>query len=206
MMKSFRGTLLDTFFKKPMYKRRILYYCPKKYSFIDITRMTKIFLTTVISLTIVMLMMWLLKPKSDKVLVKLLPQEVKVLVIKENNTFSKEEFIKYLKEINIKFPHIVYAQAWQESRFSSPIFKENNNLFGMKLARSRTTTATGLHRKHAMYNSWKECVLDYALYQASYLNHIKTEEQYLQYLKSYAGSPTYVQKISALSKKFKYLF
>lgn len=111
--------------------------------------------------------------------------------------FSPQLFREYIEELNIKFPDIVYAQAVIETgEFSSPIFKDNHNLFGMKCAASRPYTHKGEGRGHAVYDNWKESVLDYALYQASYLRELRTEEQYYEYIGNhYAEDPNYVTKI-----------
>lgn len=111
--------------------------------------------------------------------------------------FNKPAFVAYMKDLNIKFPHIVYAQAVVETgRFKSNIFLENNNLFGMKRARIRCNLARGTQRGHAYYEHWSESVIDYALYQNAYLYNIDTEEQYFAYLsKHYAEDPNYVSKL-----------
>jgi uncharacterized FlgJ-related protein len=110
-----------------------------------------------------------------------------------NNEFSKEALVEELKRLNIKFPHIVLAQSIIESgHFESNIFRCNHNLFGMKQARQRVTTALGTNLNHAYYSNWKESVLDYAMFQAAYLRDLKTEEAYLLYLdKNYAMAPNY---------------
>lgn len=119
--------------------------------------------------------------------------------------FSEEELIAYVKELNIKFPHIVIAQAKLESgNFKSKIFKENNNLFGMKEAKVRISTNKGTNRGHAKYESWKDCVVDYALYQATYLSKFKTEEQYYAYLAdNYAENGGYIKLIKKIAKDYK---
>jgi len=119
------------------------------------------------------------------------------------NEFSEVKLKEYIIELNIKFPHIVFAQAKLESGyFKSTIFKENNNLFGMKIATRRPTTNKGENRGHAVFDNWKESVLDYAFYQARFLGDIKTEGEYIQYLKAnYAEDPGYVNKVIKLSKK-----
>jgi hypothetical protein len=59
----------------------------------------------------------------------------------------------------------VFAQAaFETGNFTSQIFKENNNLFGMKLAAIRTTLATGENRGHAKFNSIVDSIKDFALY------------------------------------------
>jgi hypothetical protein len=119
--------------------------------------------------------------------------------------FKEEELIAYIEELNIKFPHIVIAQAKLESgNYNSKIFKENHNLFGMKEAKVRISTNKGTNRGHAMYESWQQCVIDYALYQATYLSKFKTEEQYYSYLaKHYAENANYVTKVKQIAKDYK---
>lgn len=136
--------------------------------------------------------------------IRYVSEEVRTLVLNSEDKFSEAKLKEYLVELNVKFPHIVYAQAKLESgNFKSSIFLENNNLFGMKVARRRPTTNKGENRGHAYFNSWRECVVDYAFYQAAYLNDIKTEAQYLQYLKqNYAESPQYYEKVQSLMKKY----
>jgi flagellum-specific peptidoglycan hydrolase FlgJ len=52
------------------------------------------------------------------------------------------------------------------------------------------------------FESWRDCVLDYAFYQAAYLSDIKTESQYFAYLgANYAEDPTYVEKLKKIIKK-----
>jgi hypothetical protein len=107
-----------------------------------------------------------------------------------------EEIEETIYKMNFRYPHIVLAQAKLESaNFSSTIFIENNNLFGMKQARTRPTTATGTSRSHATYNSWKDSIIDYALYASTYL-HGKSEYEYYAYLgRNYAQDPDYVNKL-----------
>jgi len=136
--------------------------------------------------------------------VRYISEETRTLVINSEYRFSKSKLKEYLVELNVRFPHIVYAQARLESgNFKSPIFLENNNLFGMKVARRRPTTNKGENRGHAYFDSWKECVLDYAFYQAAYLNDIKTERQYLQYLRTnYAEDPGYYTQLLKLMQTY----
>ena len=129
----------------------------------------------------------------------------KIVMLMENKVdeFSEEKLISFLDEINIKFSDIVYAQAVLESgNFKSKLFLTNNNLFGMKLAAKRPTLAKGIEMDHAFYENWRDCVLDYAFYQARYLSNIKTREDYMKYLAAnYAEDPQYLQKVSTLIKR-----
>lgn len=113
--------------------------------------------------------------------------------ISELQPFSESALLEMIEDLNIRFPHIVFAQAVLETgHFTSPVFLNNNNLFGMKEARVRQNIANGTQLGHACYNTWQESVVDYALYQARYLSHIKTEREYLDYLNNhYAEAQNY---------------
>ena len=127
----------------------------------------------------------------------------RVIMIKKHDEFSQDKLVEMLKDLNVKFPHIVLAQAKTESgHFKSGIFFENNNLFGMKEAQRRITTAEGTNRNHAYYNHWRESVYDYAFYQCRYLSGIKSEADYFQYLgASYAEDTQYVSKLKNMVDK-----
>lgn len=137
---------------------------------------------------------------------KYIEREHEQLVIlvndQENEMFSPQRFYDYLVELNVKFPDIVFAQACLESgHFKSEIFKTNHNLFGMKEARKRVKTCKGTELGYAYYDNWRESVLDYAFYQASYLNDIKTEAQYLDYLdRNYAEVGNYKNLVISVIK------
>jgi hypothetical protein len=135
--------------------------------------------------------------------IEYITEETRTLIINEENKFSEERLKQFILELNIRFPHIVLAQAKLESGyFKSKMFRENNNFFGMKVARKRPTTNKGEQYGHAFFDSWRDCVLDYAFYQAAYLSDIKTEAQYFAYLgANYAEDPTYVEKLKKIIKK-----
>ena len=146
-----------------------------------------------------------LEGRQDQI-VHLTPQEKEIILLNVSDTtseFSQEKMVSLMKELNIKFPHIVYAQSLIETgHFDSKIFHENHNLFGMKQARTRVTTAQGTQYNHAYYENWRESVYDYAFYQCRYLSGLKNEEEYLAYLgRSYAEDPNYLSKIRNLVKK-----
>lgn len=134
---------------------------------------------------------------------KFLTEEEKLIVIKEHNQFSEGKLIEKIKELNIKFPHIVLAQAKLETgNFTSKVFREGNNLFGMREAKQRITTALGTENNHAFYETWLESIYDFSFYQCKYLSNITTDEQCFQYLEqSYAEDTTYVSKLKTIIKK-----
>ena len=135
---------------------------------------------------------------------KYIPQEEKLIVINEYNKFTNVKFQEKIKEFHFKFGYILYAQALRESNnFTSNIFKENNNFFGMKEAKIRLTLSKSTQNGHAYYNCWQDCITDYALYYSTYLNNIQTEEEYYTYLKSYAQDDNYISKLKTIVDKNK---
>lgn len=128
----------------------------------------------------------------------------------KNDVFTEEKLIDYLKLIRIKFPHIVLAQARLESNnYSSFIFKNNNNMFGMKHPIVRITTSLGKKVGYASYNSWRESVLDYALYSSKFIPDISSENDYYDFLKKYyAEDPNYITKLKIIieNERLKDLF
>lgn len=86
---------------------------------------------------------------------------------------------------------MVFSQAaFETGNFTSEIFKENKNLFGMKLAKVRKTTAIGEARGHAVYRTWEDSIKDYWLYN-----------QALGYLSRYTSVFDFVRAL-ALKKYF----
>lgn len=134
----------------------------------------------------------------------------RIALMQEADGFSKDKMIQMLNDLNVKYPHIVLAQSMIETGgWSSKIFVKNNNLFGMKKAKKRITTAQGVRHNYAYYNHWRESVYDYAFYQSRYLHKVKTEEEYFQYLfANYAKDSSYVKKVKQISssKNIKKLF
>jgi hypothetical protein len=120
--------------------------------------------------------------------------------------FSEELLIKCLYYEKIIYPEIVLTQARLETGFyTSDIFKNGNNLFGMKYPKYRTTTATGTYQGHAQYSHWIESVIDYRKFQDWYMSlgyritgtEIDEYLVFLQWIK-YAEDPHYIPKIVKL--------
>jgi len=123
---------------------------------------------------------------------KTVQYEKELFIIDTLEVFSEENLVTYLLDLNIKFPDIVFSQArYETGNFSSLVFRENNNLFGMKVANSRATTNKGEQHNHAIFDNWQMSVLDYALWQNAYGRKFKTRESYMQYLKDVYAEGTY---------------
>ena len=120
-----------------------------------------------------------------------------------DSTFTPQKLVMYLKEVGVKHAEIVYAQAVLETgNFKSKSFRLCNNLFGMKVARSRPTTALGERYGHAYFKDWQMSVIDYAMFQSAYARKIRTERGYYEYLsRNYASDVEYVNKLKKIVAK-----
>lgn len=122
----------------------------------------------------------------------------------KNADFSEELLKKCMYYERIKYPDVVLTQAQLETGFyTSDIFRNGNNCFGMKYPQYRETIAIGIYQGHAKYNYWWESVIDYAMWQDWYLKlgyKINTDEDddfYLVFLRCvrYAEDPKYIHKL-----------
>jgi flagellum-specific peptidoglycan hydrolase FlgJ len=88
----------------------------------------------------------------------------------------------------------VYAQAYHETGgFTSRIFRENNNLFGMRLPSIRETKATGEQYEHATFKNWWDSIWDYFLRQKEF--NISVNEYVQKTVNSgYATDQSYMGK------------
>jgi uncharacterized FlgJ-related protein len=111
--------------------------------------------------------------------------------------FSEIRMINLAKSIGIKYIDIMVAQSRIETGwYKSKIFIHNNNLFGMKLPKRRSTTAIGSNRGHAQYTSWQQSVVDYKIWQSKVLIKNKSRSKYLSYIgRNYAENGNYLTMI-----------
>lgn len=112
---------------------------------------------------------------------------------------SHREVYNYIREVGIEHPQIVYAQSIVESgHYTSVICRENKNIFGMKMPKTRRTLATGVNRGHATYDSWKQSIFDYWLWQKYYYKG----GNYYEFLESwgYATSKDYINLLKSIKK------
>jgi uncharacterized FlgJ-related protein len=126
----------------------------------------------------------------------------------ENTSFTPKKFYEYLKKVNIKFPEIVFAQSMKECGFKSSLFKNNNNLFGMREASRRPNLQSDIVNGYGYYDNWKLSVVDYALYQSNIgVTKLKTEDQYLEFIKEmgyfdvdHPNNVTYLSDVKSIAK------
>ena len=92
---------------------------------------------------------------------------------------------------------VIVGQALLETgNFTSAVFTENNNAFGLKLPSQRPTLATGENRGHATFNSVADSVVDYAMRQQYFGIPDGDVEQYMRatVASGYATDPGYLTK------------
>jgi uncharacterized FlgJ-related protein len=136
--------------------------------------------------------------------------------IKIENGNYRETFLRTNENINyttlydeiiqndIKFPEVVFAQAIIETgHLTSDLFKNENNLFGMKFPTRRETTSIKKSKYgYASYMTWMHSVYDYKLWQNKILSTKNmTEEEYIKLLgRVYAEDKNYTKHIKSFIK------
>lgn len=119
--------------------------------------------------------------------------------------FSPKNLFAELKKQGVSFPDVALAQARLESaHFKSDIFKDNNNLFGMKHPSVRQTVSKGVNRGHANYTTWQDSVKDYKLWQDFYKVSSMSKDQFIKKLNNIYCIPP-VCKAGDYSRKVKSL-
>lgn len=109
----------------------------------------------------------------------------------------------YSEILNLRLdhPNIVFAQVLLETGYlSSELYKNNNNLFGMKISGSRATTSTKIVGGYKWYPNWRESLLDYALLQMSFYRRLSEEEYFKKLSTTYASDHGYINKLKELMK------
>jgi len=103
------------------------------------------------------------------------------------NKIGKEIYLQLLEAgFGLYQARYITAQAAHETgNFTSKIFEQNNNLFGMKLPALRRTTATGQSKGHATYENISDSIKDFQIYynHFRYLSDYPTIESYVKALK-----------------------
>lgn len=127
------------------------------------------------------------------------------IVVSKDTTIIKDYVYNALCRYKVNAANIVLSQAIIESRhFTSKLFKENNNLFGMKHPSRRPTTSLYSYNGYAYYESIDDCILDYLLWQLWGNKHKLSDKEYLsEGLSGYAEDPNYKDLNLKISNKLK---
>lgn len=81
---------------------------------------------------------------------------------------------------------ITAQSAHETGNFTSPLFIEQNNLFGMRHPRVRKTFSTGEKNYHAVFKSVSDSIADYKIYFSVF-----------NYLPEYSSVSTFVEALSS---------
>jgi hypothetical protein len=124
-------------------------------------------------------------------------EKIPIIIRPNEDKFSEENLRKEIRRLNIKFEDILIQQYKLETYYgTSLVFKQNHNLFGLKVATQRPTTAIGENLNHASYTDWKASVIDMALWQIQNARGIKDENEYYQLLDGmYAEVDNYSERL-----------
>jgi hypothetical protein len=181
---------------------KLFRYNKETLTFDKVTVKPKVYLAVV---AVILTVYWLGWTSNIQIINRIIHHKSTDTVLVHGQPFSEKSLIKLLKISNMEYPHIVLAQAKIESgKYKSRIFKQNNNLFGMKKAYSRVTTTQGDKDGFAYYRDWIDCVYDMGLWQSTSMCNVSTEEQYLSKLAEiYAEDTSYVSMIKTVIEKEK---
>lgn len=112
-----------------------------------------------------------------------------------------DEVYDYIFKLRLDHPDIVMAQCIEESgTFTSKLFREGHNCLGMKVPSTRPTLAVGTMMGHARFNSWHDCITDYAIWQSTFCRRF-TRDEYFAYLdRIYAEKKGYSDRLKNIIK------
>lgn len=159
---------------------------------------------TLLRLAMLFIIGLVLKDFTEKEL-KLLPMHDAEQTLKDSNAVMRH--IKLLESFEIEYPWVVMAQEVHETGwFTSPIYRENHNRFGMKV--SSRKFHSGVNRGHAKYDNFIESIRDYRAWQEARLEKnlwVYNDSTYIKMLirVGYAEDPQYEQKIRETYRKLR---
>lgn len=130
--------------------------------------------------------------------------ETEITINTRDTIQLKQDIFKEIDRLPFKFKHIVKAQAILESsHFKSPVFSQNMNTFGMRVAKSRPTLCVGENLRHAVYKNLEDCVLDRFTFEVLYLKDLSEDDYYLYLDRSYAEGQGYSKMLKSIIKSNK---
>lgn len=119
-----------------------------------------------------------------------------------NSVFDDEEFLAFANNAGAWYPHALLAQAKLESaHFTSNVFKQNNNLFGMKCAYYRLNCQTNNgSSQYGYYKNWQLSVIDRILWDEEIFDSQPEDvDDYIASLGTfYAEDSNYCKKLHQL--------
>lgn len=119
--------------------------------------------------------------------------------INQPGQISDSILYAFLKDNNAWYPDILLKQAKVESaNYSSNIYENTNNLYGMKkVGKRQTTQLNNTYKGYGCYNNWCLSVLDRILWDIFIFKGEKpNREEYLKAMSIYAEDEDYINKLN----------
>lgn len=116
--------------------------------------------------------------------------------INEPEPVNDSILYQFLLDNNAWYPDILLRQAKIESsNYTSNVFNNTCNLYGMKkVGKRQTTQLKSTYSGYGCYTNWCESVLDRILWDIYYFKGIKpTREEYLNAMSIYAEAEDYIK-------------
>ena len=129
----------------------------------------------------------------------------KFVINKQTEEPTIDSLISFLNECGAWYPDIIVAQAILESAtFTSNIYNNTYNMFGMRKPHSRETTSLNTYENnYANYYNWQLSAIDRIHWDLNIFRNKKpTRDEYINKIGAiYAEEPTYLQRIDSIIKK-----
>ena len=120
--------------------------------------------------------------------------------VKDNVELTKENVWKFINTLPIQHPSIVYKKIMLETaHLKSKIAINNNNLCGMKRSKVRPNIQLGERYGHAVYDDWRDSIVDYLLWQQYCIKRKLSEEEFYAYIsRTYSTNKQYVNTLKRM--------
>jgi uncharacterized FlgJ-related protein len=121
-----------------------------------------------------------------------------------HNQCTLDNIRYWATRFNIQYIDIFMQQVILESgNLTSHIFRENNNLVGMRKPARRKTTAIGKLNGYAVYRNFVDAIEDYSLWQIDrqQLTIVSADDYYELLQRVYARSKDYVKRLKTVKNE-----
>lgn len=115
--------------------------------------------------------------------------DVSIPFVEKDIELDSASIVNFLYSKHVVLPNVALGQAWFESgrHFDSQIAIENKNILGIKYVHQKL--AIGEKNGHAVYKTYKDCLMDWVRINENYLSVVK---------KHYSTNPAYVESLHKL--------
>lgn len=115
---------------------------------------------------------------------------------------SDTALLTFLYQMEAWFPELIVAQAKLESgNYTSNIFLNANNPFGMTVVSKRETTQIGEYHGFGAYNHWMDACVDRIHWDNDMFSKKPHREDYVAFLSNYASDSLYIEKVMQIERQ-----